>query len=321
MQSPTPAPPFELFSTSGVQASRRVELWEAHNARALVGLDCRTLDGSPLEAREMNLHVGGLRFAQVAATKHMVERSTRQITRTATDSVAMYFTLAGESFFYHSEGVHLLAPGRVLICDADRPFVRGFASGLKEFVVMIPRGRVPDLAAAHRLEAPVVWNFGTDGDPAAQDLARLVEQTLAHPDRHPEPTTEVSALALLHELLTAPAARGDRAHHRRALGIIDRRLTEATLSVRDVAEACGISVRHLSRVFAEHGDDGVARTILDHRLLRAHHLLASRPDVSIGHVAASCGFASHSHFTRAFRAHFGTTPAATRAAGSTVPRD
>jgi AraC-like DNA-binding protein len=40
--------------------------------------------------------------------------------------------------------------------------------------------------------------------------------------------------------------------------------------------------------------------------------LLQKPQISIGEIAQSCGFASHSHLCREFKAHFGVTPSAYR---------
>lgn len=129
----------QAFSTHGLRGPQRVELWEQHNARALIGLHARTLNGLPLEATELNLQLAHLQFAQVTASPHVIERDARQITLNPAEAVALYFTLNGESFFYHEEGVHLQRPGELLVCDVGQPFMRGFARGLKEFVLTIPR--------------------------------------------------------------------------------------------------------------------------------------------------------------------------------------
>ncbi|MBW4041722.1 MAG: helix-turn-helix domain-containing protein [Acidobacteria bacterium] len=306
----------EEFSTAGLRHRERLERWEAHNARALVGLECRTLDGSPLDAREVNLQVASLRFAHVTATRHTVERSHRRITRNATEGVALYFTLAGESFFYHSDGIHLLRPGRLLICDADRPFLRGFASGLRELVLIVPRERLRGaLGETPELRAPKVVEFGdaATADPAAVSLARLVDETLSDPALRLDLVTESSSLSLVREILTPGAARGAAGLHRNALAFIDRHFADRSLAVGDVAAACGVSARHLGRVFAGHGDDGIARTITDRRLSAASEALSRQPGRPVGEIALACGFGSHSQFARVFRARFGMAPGEVRA--------
>jgi AraC-like DNA-binding protein len=63
---------------------------------------------------------------------------------------------------------------------------------------------------------------------------------------------------------------------------------------------------------------GVARYILHRRLQRAFHALANPANrrLRIAEVASRVGFASESHFSRAFRSAFGLTPSDIRGASS-----
>ena len=54
------------FSTRGMTDDRRIELWEHHNERALVGLNARTAGGRPLEAAEVSILKGVFLLASVA---------------------------------------------------------------------------------------------------------------------------------------------------------------------------------------------------------------------------------------------------------------
>jgi hypothetical protein len=89
----------QVFSTAGLPAARRIELWEGHNAAALIGLSCHST--VPLEATEVNVPLG--------------------------------------RWFRDEDGTRELRPGQLLICDADRPFARGFARGLEELAIKVPR--------------------------------------------------------------------------------------------------------------------------------------------------------------------------------------
>ena len=48
-----------IFSTSGLPTARRVELWESHNAAALIGLAVRAPDS--LDAAELNVQLEAAR--------------------------------------------------------------------------------------------------------------------------------------------------------------------------------------------------------------------------------------------------------------------
>jgi AraC-like DNA-binding protein len=304
---------YRTFSTAGLSRDERVELWERHNADALVDLRARTIDDRVLEARETVFRVGRLQLADVVATAHVVERSAAQIAASAIDGVALYFALHGESFFYHDAGVQLQRPGTMVLCDVRRPFMRGFAHGLEELVVRIPRAVFEAMAGREVPTSPIAMRFDDvpDGNDHAAALARLVRSTLEHPDPDALADTEQRALGLVHAMLHA--AGSSRAYRRAALAFVDQRLTDRALSVREVARGVGISERQLSRVFAETGT-GVARCILERRLDLAHRLLSAPGCPAVSVVAERCGFASAPHFTRVFRERFETTPAEVRAA-------
>ena len=64
-----------------------------------------------------------------------------------------------------------------------------------------------------------------------------------------------------------------------------------------------------SRVFSQGSEHGsISSFITDCRLDHARRLLVSRPDMSIGDIAAAAGFGVHRTFTRSFKAKYGITP-------------
>ena len=82
-----------VFSTSGLPAARRVELWESHNAAALIGLTVRAPDS--LDAAELNVQLPRARLARVTGSAHSVERTRDLIHRCPADSVVVFLTLRG----------------------------------------------------------------------------------------------------------------------------------------------------------------------------------------------------------------------------------
>ena len=288
------------FSTVGLPPARRLELWERYNAHALVGLDCRTIDGRPLSATQHNLWLPNVEIAQVTGNPHVIERTLGQIGRHPVHSVLLYVALAGEAFFYHQDGVLMLRPGQAVLCDGDTPFVRGFAQGLTELVLKVPRTLFDGLAEGTAPRGPRV--FDAEPVPALTTLMRSALRTA------PDERTESDLLGLLRALVVGARAGGAPSQLRAAQSFIERHLTDRDLSAGRVAAAVGISERQVSRVFGEYG--GVARWITDRRLDLAGELLAAaRPGaVSVGDVARRCGFASQSYFARAFRQRFARTP-------------
>ncbi|ODN69252.1 GlxA family transcriptional regulator [Methylobrevis pamukkalensis] len=78
-----------------------------------------------------------------------------------------------------------------------------------------------------------------------------------------------------------------------------------------LARLAGVSLRRLEGLFAEQMSTTIARHAFGLRLERARALLRQSA-MPVTEIAAACGFASPSHFSRAYRARFGTAPTADR---------
>jgi len=95
-----------------------------------------------------------------------------------------------------------------------------------------------------------------------------------------------------------------------AAQLIEARLLDPDLDAAVLVQALGLSRSSLYRAFQPVG--GVNAWIRQRRLEHARDLLANRtgPRPTVGEVAQICGFASDSHFSRAFRKAFGHSPGA-----------
>ncbi|SNT49623.1 AraC-type DNA-binding protein [Asanoa hainanensis] len=289
------------FSTAELPPGQRVGLWEDHNRTALIGLRCHLLSETPFDGTELNLQLDRMHLARVRGSSHVVERPAEVIRRSPTDSIAVYLTLVGEAFFYHDGGVLTLRPGQALLCDADRPFMRGFSHGLEELAVKVPRSTFREVTGLDALPAPLVRDFA-HGDIAARTFARLVDRAL-RPDGD-EPVDEATVLQLLASMTGRTAVDPGTAHLANARAFIEDHLTDPGLSASRVAAGIGISERHLSRAFAAAGPS-LPQYVLAKRLERARTLLVTCPQATVADVASRCGFGSAAYFSQAFRAHFG----------------
>lgn len=86
-----------------------------------------------------------------------------------------------------------------------------------------------------------------------------------------------------------------------------RENTEVPLDSPELAEQVGLSVRHLERLFVTYLGTTPQRFYRTVRLEHARRLLV-HTDMSITEVALASGFASASHFARAFREEFECSP-------------
>ena len=82
---------------------------------------------------------------------------------------------------------------------------------------------------------------------------------------------------------------------------------EEPISPADLADDVGMSTRQLERLFRRYLNRSPKRYYMELRLSKARNLLM-QTDMSVINVALACGFASPSHFSKCYRAHYSTTP-------------
>jgi AraC-like DNA-binding protein len=95
-----------------------------------------------------------------------------------------------------------------------------------------------------------------------------------------------------------------------AIAFIEKNCRNA-FSVEEIADAAGVSSRHLLRLFRDTLGIGINQFIMKVKVQAASDALA-RPEATIANVSSDFGFCDQSAFTRQFRIHTGTTPAAFR---------
>jgi AraC-like DNA-binding protein len=105
-----------------------------------------------------------------------------------------------------------------------------------------------------------------------------------------------------------------------AKDLADSRLADRELSPSLLARELNVSVRTLHRAFATTGESVTAH-IRHRRLEEARRALtASTSRLSVSELAAHWQFADSSHFSRAFKKHYGQTPTEYARSTTTPPR-
>lgn len=152
---------------------------------------------------------------------------------------------------------------------------------------------------------PVVWHLGEALLPA---LERPHEMSSMYAEHLLLATHTYFALAFGGMSPPRHRARGGLApwQIRCATEFMMERLTE-DLPLSDPARACGLSLSYFSRAFKASVGMPPHRWLLLQRVQRAKSLLRG-PERSLADIAAACGFADQSHFTRVFTGVVGASP-------------
>ncbi|WP_372604009.1 GlxA family transcriptional regulator [Actibacterium sp.] len=93
---------------------------------------------------------------------------------------------------------------------------------------------------------------------------------------------------------------------------------EDPISPAQLAQEAGMSTRQLERLFRRYLKRSPKRHYMELRLSKARNLLM-QTDMSVINVALACGFASPSHFSKCYRAQYGTTPYRERGTQGAAP--
>ncbi|TIL44467.1 MAG: GlxA family transcriptional regulator [Mesorhizobium sp.] len=106
-----------------------------------------------------------------------------------------------------------------------------------------------------------------------------------------------------------PLHAGAAIHHDGLLKIIEQmeRTLDEPVALEDMAASICLSRRQVERIFSKQIGRSPARYYLEMRLERAH-LLILNSQLPIVEIAMACGFVSASHFSKAYRDSYGTTP-------------
>jgi AraC-like DNA-binding protein len=227
------------------------------------------------------------------------------------DRMVSHFTFQGEWRFRSARRSEVVGPGRAYIRRNDEPWDFEVSRGTRALMLSVPIEEAG--ARAHRAATRA------DRDsPAARLLLSHIRMCLDLGDAVGAAARNAT-LELFRGLLDERVVDDD--HQSPALvaaakECVDKRLlTDPDLNPAAIAAVLHVSVRTLHRAFAREGTS-VMGYVRQRRLERAGaELLATTWTVS--ELAARWHFTDESHLIKAYRQHFGQTPAAHR---RTAPR-
>jgi AraC-like DNA-binding protein/mannose-6-phosphate isomerase-like protein (cupin superfamily) len=97
----------------------------------------------------------------------------------------------------------------------------------------------------------------------------------------------------------------DQVYHT-ALKYVNDNLNKS-ISANDVARTCGVSPRHLNRIFVQYGGITLGKHIIRRRIDKSFNLLI-KTDAPLEEIAGRLGFSDAAHFIRTFQKSTGITP-------------
>ncbi|MBT2212607.1 MULTISPECIES: helix-turn-helix domain-containing protein [Actinomadura] len=315
-----------LVSTSDQPAADQADYWRHLITSAFGPFHLQPAGRGPFAARLVARALGQIEASEVRAPAHAVRRSVRQIHHDSRECYKLGLVLRGSCVLRQNDRQVRVGPGDVVFYDLTRPVEIAFDAH-HIFTVVIPHRAVPlsadrmaelggtllsDQAGTGRMVASLLAALAEDGGAADEPYAHHLGGAIV----------ELVTGAATEWLGAEPTPSPEAAEMLRAIvDWIETRLHDPGLTPAAIAAAHHISVRQLYRVFQPKGTT-VARYIrarrLDHcrRELRDPFLATQR----IGAIACRWGLPDAAAFSRAFRAAYGVTPSAYRAAATGIDR-
>lgn len=290
-----------------------VDAWRQGISRAFVPLAPEPLGVGRFQGSFRQIERGSISFARIEGTPQRVRRGTREIAATRGNVAYLNIQLSGIGQIRGGGAVRATAPGSGAIVLAEQSFELEFAAPFRQLCVAMPVDWLRD-----RLQLPlaVVATRNLDlldgrGRVVRAALGALIE---AEDAGEAAMCGDLFAAALDHALRAGPPPVATATTLARAVArLLRQHLGDDALTPARAASMLGCSVRTLHAACQREGKS-FGRMLRDARLDAAERALRSAP-VSpgrVGQIAFACGFADLSHFSRAFRARFGTTPSGYR---------
>ncbi|QXU56252.1 AraC family transcriptional regulator [Rhodococcus sp. LW-XY12] len=250
----------------------------------------------------------------VRADPHTVIRTPNMISSDPNDDYLLCLITSGTAVIGQHSRSAKLESGAFGILDSSAPFIVDAQTEFEQIVVRAPRA-----VFAPHLPLEAVAEITGEGFSGRSGISRYVSRLfvdMATDDSLLSPNSSASVAACAMDLLvsaiserTTPFNTTKRVHNKDFRVIqqaMQRHMTDPDYSISDLAAELGMSVRYIHKLFSATGT--TPRTRLNQqRLERARKLLLST-DATISTISVRVGFRDVSHFSRAFRRRFGTSP-------------
>jgi AraC-like DNA-binding protein len=261
--------------------------------------------------------LGGLEFTRFSSSPVSFAKFPVVSARAEDRGCIIITQLEGVRSYCQDDATAVLKPGDTTLVDSGHPWRSECRGDCARLYLRIPHWRVQDHL---RLNCPPVLPHisGLSGSGATlfHLAASSYEEAEAMSAEEAAATVEAYLDVLAGCFVPDPVSIGPACyaeHQARIEQFIETHLAEPSLNPSQIAEAVGVSVRHLHRIFLSKGHT-VAGWIRERRLERCRRdLLNPRlSERNITEIAFFWGFCDSAHFSKSFKKEFGLSPRAFR---------
>ncbi|MES2547772.1 MAG: helix-turn-helix domain-containing protein [Pseudomonadota bacterium] len=254
-----------------------------------------------------------LRLSVIRSHGLTLERLPREPHKNSQDNYLAVILVSGHYLMEQDGKEVFLEPGDITIYDATRPHRIYSSTGFSKLIVTVPRAMMRDrLAGVEYCTALQV-----SGKSGMGAVASSFVQSAARQAENMRPA-EFSALAgqsldLLTLALTSVRPQNFNLSRSRSVSLrlvkdfIERYLADSLLDTAMIATGTHLSARYINDLFRDE-NTSLMRYVWARRLEKCRKEILSFPQYSVSTIAFRWGFNDLSHFSRAFKNHFGVCP-------------
>ena len=308
--------PIETFVTADIPVGQRLQYWNDLACSTFSPIVADPADPARFAPQLIRTSVDGIRFGLVHSDPSIVHHGREHVARTRDPLFYLHLQLTGSSLNIQDGREARLTAGDFALFDNTRPYQMNFDEPNDVLVLGISADTMRSYVAyAENVVAVAMPHRNNHNRLLSDFLRRFWVQCRAAGDGGAEGRIvrallelTASAYAVLpNSGANRPASAASR--RVRVLSYIEQHLTEPDLTPTNIARSMGLTPRYLHLLFAGQ-EETLSRRIMRRRLEESARLLEERAGTTraLGSIATSCGFASLTHFGKAFRGQYGMTP-------------
>lgn len=307
------------FSTHDYSQDKQLGAWQEIMSDVYYSVEVKRTFKEGLRGQIRQYDIGPVSITTFDSDEQRVFRTGPRIARDPDDSFVFVTPVRKELFFSQAGRSGFVRPGGYVLVSTSEFYELSCPDGFINWTVKIPgnelRRRIPDIEdycacrfsnnlpmahIARQHVRSIALTFGNMGPPNELSLASNL----------------IDAISLVVSSETQGPGGDSHSHYRIRRRIMDytrQNIQNPNLSPKVIAEANGISISYLYKLFQSSGTT-VGECILAQRLQAAYELVSTsaRTKITVSEAAYSVGFRNLSHFSRVFREKYRISPSEIR---------